>query len=57
MVVGAAGIITVAPALEVLRVVFGLGEIVWGVWLGIVMFRGSRSATARKLRAFLVAPA
>ena len=28
------------------------GEIVWFVWLGIVWFRGSRSAAARKLRTF-----
>jgi hypothetical protein len=52
VVVGVAGVLTVVPALEVLRVVFGLGELVWVVWLGIVMFRGSRSAAARKLRAF-----
>ena len=52
VVVGVAGVLTVVPALEVLRVGFGLGATVWVVWLGIVMFRGSRSAAARKLRAF-----
>ena len=51
-VVGVAGVLTVVPALEVLGIGFRLGEIVWIVWLGIVWFRGSRSAVARKLRAF-----
>ena len=55
VVVGVAGVLTVVPALEVLRVGFGLGATVWVVWLGIVMFRGSRSAAARKLRAFFAA--
>ena len=52
VVVGVAGVLTVVPALEVLGIGFRLGELVWGVWLGIVWFRGSRSAAARKLRAF-----
>jgi len=52
VVVGVAGVLTVVPALEVLRIGFRLGELVWVVWLGIVWFRGSRSAAARKLRAF-----
>ena len=55
VVVGVAGVLTVVPALEVLGIGFELGEIGWGVWLGIVMFRGSRSAAARKLHAFFVA--
>ena len=50
--VGVAGVLTVVPALEVLGIGFRVGEIVWGLWLGIVMFRGSQSAAARKLRAF-----
>ena len=53
--VGAAGVLTVVPALEVLVIGFRLGEIVWAVWLGIVMFRGSRGAAARKLHAFFAA--
>ena len=41
-------------AREMLGIGFRLGEMMWGVWLGIVMFRGSESAAARKLRAFFV---
>jgi hypothetical protein len=52
VVVGVAGVLTVVPALEVLGIGFRLGELVWFVWLVIVMFRGSRSAAARKLHAF-----
>jgi len=40
------GILTVVPALEVLTDVFGLTQIVWFVWLGIVMLRSSSSAVA-----------
>jgi hypothetical protein len=55
VVVGVAGVLTVVSALEVLRIGFRLGEIGWTVWLGILMFRGGRSAAARKLHAFFVA--
>jgi hypothetical protein len=40
MFVGAAGILTVVPALAELGTVFGLGQIAWFAWLGIVMIRG-----------------
>jgi hypothetical protein len=43
--VGLAGILTVVPAFGVLMDVFGLGQIVWFVWLGIVMLRGEPGAT------------
>jgi hypothetical protein len=47
LVVGVAGLLTVVPALElVLRFVFGLGQLVWFVWLGIVMLRSSPKAEA-----------
>lgn len=52
MVIGGAGVLSLFPTLEVLGNVFRLGEMVWFGWLGIVWFRGSRSAAARKLRAF-----
>jgi hypothetical protein len=43
--VGLAGILTVVPAFDVLMDVFGLGQIVWFAWLGIVMLRDKPSAT------------
>ena len=49
VVVSVAGIVTTVPALAALEVfgaIFGLGLIVWFVWLGIVMFRGSQNAMA-----------
>lgn len=55
VVVGVAGVLTVVPALEVLGIGFRLGEVVWVAWLGIVWFRCSRSAAARKSRAFFAA--
>lgn len=44
VVIGVLGLLTVVPALEVLGAVFGLGLIVWFVWLGIVMLRSSPRA-------------
>ena len=45
--IGVAGIISVVPALaELFIYIFALGQIVWFVWLGIVMLRGSPSAAA-----------
>ena len=45
VLVGLAGILTVVPAFDVLMDVFGLGQIVWFSWLGIVMLRESPIAT------------
>lgn len=46
VVAGAAGIVTVVPALEAVGALFGLGLIVWFAWAGVVMLRrgGSREA-------------
>jgi hypothetical protein len=44
LVLGVAGVLTVVPALEGLEIGFRLGEMVWSVWLGIIMFRGSAKA-------------
>lgn len=44
--VGAVGIITIIPALNALTGVFGLGQIIWFVWLGIILLRNSPSRTA-----------
>jgi hypothetical protein len=44
-VIGMAGLLTVVPVLsDALTAAFGLGQIVWFIWLGFVMLRGSRSA-------------
>jgi len=45
VLVGLAGILTVAPNFDVLMDVFGLGQIVWFAWLGIFMLREDRNAT------------
>jgi hypothetical protein len=41
VLVGAVGIITIIPTLNALVAVFGLGQIVWFVWLGIVLLRSN----------------
>ena len=47
VVVGVAGIVSVVPALaELFIYIFALGQIVWFIWLGIVMLRSSSSAAA-----------
>ena len=45
VLIGLAGILTVVPAFAVLMDVFGLSQIVWFAWLGVVMLRESPSAT------------
>jgi hypothetical protein len=44
--IGAAGILSVVPALSGLEAVFGLLQIVWFIWLGIVMLRTGPLAPA-----------
>lgn len=39
IVVGASGMVTAIPALEPVGAIFGLGSIVWFIWVGIVMLR------------------
>jgi len=47
VVVGVAGIISVVPILaEIFIYIFALGQIVWFVWLGIVMLRSRTSVAA-----------
>lgn len=38
-IVGLAGILTVVPALGELGAVFGLGQILWFAWIGLIMLR------------------
>jgi len=46
VLVGAVGIITIIPALNAMVAVFGLGQIIWFIWLGIVLLRNNPSRTA-----------
>lgn len=54
VVIGVAGLISVVPVLGELRgLIFGLGQIVWFVWLGIVMLRTSPSVAVEESDAFI----
>jgi hypothetical protein len=46
LVTGAVGIISLIPALNALTGIFGLGQIIWFVWLGIVLLRSNSSRAA-----------
>jgi hypothetical protein len=46
MVIGAAGILSALPGLGDVGLVFGLVQIVWFIWVGIVMLRASPRVTA-----------
>lgn len=45
-VIGVAGLVTLVPQLELVGAIFGLGLIVWFVWVGITMLRGESPAIA-----------
>lgn len=47
--IGTVGILSLVPALNGLGVVFGLLQIVWFFWLGIIMVRGRETRTKRGL--------
>jgi hypothetical protein len=50
MVIGVAGIVSsFAPALNALGIAFGVGVIVWWIWLGIVLLRSNPSAAEQPL--------
>ncbi len=44
--IGVVGILSTVPALSMLTDVFGLSQIVWFIWLGIIMLRSSASVAA-----------
>jgi hypothetical protein len=44
LVLGIAGVLTVVPPLEPALFLYGVGLIVWWIWLGVVMLRSSPSA-------------
>ena len=47
---GVAGLVTIIPSLEAVGAIFGLGLIVWFVWLGAVLLRDSRGQAAETSR-------
>ena len=50
LVIGIAGIVSsVVPGLNELGYAFGVGVIVWWIWLGVVLLRSSRSASSQPL--------
>ena len=55
VVIGVAGILSAVPALSELGlgIIFALGQIVWFIWLGIVMLRSSPSAAVEEPDAFV----
>jgi hypothetical protein len=54
VVLGVAGILSTIPALFLmLALVFGIGKIVWLIWLGIVMLRSKTSAAVDEPEAFV----
>jgi hypothetical protein len=42
LVIGVAGLATIVPAVEAAGAVFGLGLIVWFIWVGVLLLRGSQ---------------
>jgi len=50
VVAGAAGILTLIPALTgTMSIVFALGMILWGVWVGIAMLNSSPNTAAQQI--------
>ena len=39
LIIGVVGILTIIPALNAFVAVFGLGQIIWFIWMGIVLLR------------------
>ena len=52
LLVSAAGIVTIVPALGEVGAIFGLGSIVWFIWLGIVMLRHHPSTVTESAEHF-----
>jgi hypothetical protein len=46
VLIGVTGLISAVPGLSLVAAIFGLGKIVWSLWLGIVMLRSKTSAVA-----------
>jgi len=50
MLVGTIGIISIIPSLNALTGLFGMSQIIWFIWLGIVMLRQNPGTTATLTR-------
>lgn len=44
IILGCAGVLSVAPSWEIFVEIFGLGQIVWFIWLGTIMLRDKAAA-------------
>ena len=53
IVIGAAGILSALPGLGDVGLIFGLVQIVWFIWLGIVMLRDGTSVAAKNQEALV----
>jgi hypothetical protein len=50
LVIGSVGIVSsVAPALNELGYAFGVGVIVWWIWLGVILLQNSQAASTQRL--------
>lgn len=54
--VGAVGIISTIPGLKDLAGIFGMSQIVWFVWLGMVLWRSNPRSAAKKSETFAPRP-
>lgn len=52
LLVGAVGLFSILPGLTALTGVFGLGQMIWFVWLGMMLLRSHPARTAQKSVAF-----
>jgi hypothetical protein len=52
LLIGAGGILSIIPGLTSLIGVFGAGQIIWFVWLGIVLLRSNPGYTVEQPREF-----
>ena len=52
VVIGVAGILSAVPALGMFTDIFGLTQIVWFIWLGIVMLRKSKTSERCKYQTY-----
>ena len=51
LLVGALGVISILPGLTDLTGLFGIGQMVWYVWLGVVLLQSSRNVSSQRLKA------